>query len=457
MKEVSIKELFTILRNRIHYLILIPLLVLAATVLILRQQPDYYSAQTKLYVLTDYTDSSGQIRYDADVSTQFAGDFKELIKTPQVIQATENALGNSPHIEKNVAFDVSAVAGTRVLKVTATSRSPELSRAAANTISKVFVEYIARITKADTITIASEAVQPATPSSPARLKISIAAYALTLLLLSVLYLALEIMNTTLRTSDEVESATGLPVLANIEDYRKKLKRSLAKNKRGQLLGDCVSVTTRESVKTLATNVEFCFTRKSLQTLMITSTFSVEGKSSLSILLAEALANDNYRVLIVDTDFRKPCIGELLRIRNKSDIIDYIYSDMKLQNIVSRTHHDRVHFIDYAHAFVSTSHIYNYNRFRQLIQEAKNNYDVVLFDTPPLGFFIDAAILSGMVDGTLLSIGKGVAKRERVKDVIAQLQKANANIIGTVLNFTDLNKRARHYSNRYYRSVDNKLA
>ena len=116
MREITMKELLSILRNRIIFLIILPLVALLTAVLILAFQPDYYSAQTKLYVLMDYVDSTGQIRYDTSVSTQFAGDFKELINTPHgLIQAAENALGDAINLARDVKFDVSAVTGTRLL------------------------------------------------------------------------------------------------------------------------------------------------------------------------------------------------------------------------------------------------------------------------------------------------------------------------------------------------------
>jgi capsular exopolysaccharide synthesis family protein len=449
MQEISIKELFTILRSRIVYLIIIPLAVLVVTVIILSYQPDYYSATTKLYVLMDYTDTTGQIRYDTSVSTQFAGDFKELIGAPQVIDAAESAIGNAVDLKRDVNIDISAVTGTRVLNVTATSKYPTLSVLAANTISQMFVEYIVKITKADTITVASEAVSPDKPSGPARLKIAAIVYVLALLLVAAFFITKEVLDTTFSSAEEVEVKLGMPVLANIEDYRKRIRAFFSNDGGKQVISKYVSSITRESVKTLATNVEFAFAGRPMQSLMITSTLSTEGKSSLCILLAEALANDSYHVLLVDTDFRKPSLGKYLCIRNKFDVIDYVFNELKLEDIISETHHKRVDFIDYIHTFASTSHVYNYERFRQLILEAKHSYDVILFDTPPLGLFIDAAILAGMVDGTLLVVGKGIAECDRAKDVIGQLQKAKANLIGVVLNYTDLNKGSKYYSSKYY--------
>ncbi len=453
MNEITIKGIFSILRNRILYLLLIPLAVLLAAIFMLSNKPDYYTAETKLYVLMDYVDATGQIRYDTSASAQFAEDFKELLKTPQIIEAAENTLGNTSDLKHDVSFAVSAVSGSRVLNITATSADPVLSKLAANTISQVFVDYIAKITKMDTISIASEAVLPAGPSGPARLRTVITAYALAFLILSGFLVALEIFNTTLRSSEEVENKLGLPVLASIEDYRKKLKGFGAKQGDKPILSSYVSSITRENVKTLISNIEFASSGRSMQTLMVTSSLSFEGKSTLCLLLSEAWANESYRVLLVDADFRRPRIGKLLGVQSKHDIIDYIYDHRKLEDIVMHTHHERLDFIDNIHAFVSTPNIFNYKRFSELIEEAKQFYDFIVFDTPPLGLFIDAAILAGMVDNTLLIVGKGLTESDRVKDVVVQLQKANANLIGAVLNYSSLSKNSKYNSSRYYGMYD----
>jgi len=454
MEEFTLREIITILRNRILYLIIIPVLILIIAIIFLSNQPNVYSATTKLYVLMDYTDSIGQIRYDTNVSAQFVGDFKELIGTPQIIDSAESVLENNIDLENDVDFNISAVTGTRILNVTATSIYPTVSVLAANTISQVFVEYIANITKTDTITIASEAVLPDEPSGPSRLKISVIVYIGALLLLSVIFIALGVLDTTFHSSEEVEAKLGLTVLASVEDYRKSIKKFFTDSGAKRNVANYVSSLTRESVKTLATNIEFVFAGRPMQTLMITSTLSTEGKSSLCILLAGALANDGYRVLIVDTDFRKPSIAKYMGVRHKCDIIDYIFNNATFDEVIHHSNQKYVDYTDYTHEFASTSHIYNYKAFKQFIEEAKQVYDVILFDTPPLGLFIDAAILSAMVDGTLVVIGKGIANNDGAKEVVGQLQKANASIVGVALNYTSLHSGSNYYyAKKYYKQYN----
>jgi capsular exopolysaccharide synthesis family protein len=459
MQEISIKDIFKILKARLLFLIIIPIVVTVIASIYYMLQPNEYSAETKLYVLLNYVDSTQQVRYDTTVSTQFAGDFKELIKTPRVLEETSKEFSGGINLQKDVAFDITAVAGTRVLNVTATSHSPTLSMMAANTISKVFVEYIKELTNVnmndgnktnvDAIKIASEAELPVAPSGPARTRNSVLAYFVSLFLLAGVFIAMEMLNTTLRSADEVENVLDLPVLAGVEDYRSSLKDYLEKGGKRGALSLSIPGTSQESIKALATNIQFSFAGKPMNSLMITSTISTEGKSSLSILLSEAFADDGYKVLIVDLDVRKPSIGKYLGIRHKYDLIDYISGNVRFEDLIVKANKENVNFIDSRHKIASPSQILNYATFDKFLDTAQKAYDIVVFDTPPLGLFIDAAVLATKVSGTLMVVGKGLTEREHAKEVVSQLHKANANLIGVALNYTDRHKNSKYYYGKYY--------
>jgi capsular exopolysaccharide synthesis family protein len=444
--EISIKEILEILRKRWLFLIIIPIIFALVVGIIVSFIPNQYTAEATLYVLMDYVDSIGQTRYDTSVSAQFAGDFKELIEKQAVINEAESRMNNTVDLEEDVDFDVSAVTNTRVINIKATSKSPTISLWSANTISTVFIEYITDLTKSNSITLASEAILPEEPSGPRRKLIIAISYAGMLFLLSALFVTIEVFNTTPKSADEVEAMLGVPVLSNIEDYRKELKDFFNNKGKSKVLADYVPAVTLESIKTLATNLEFSMAGKDFNSLMITSTESTEGKSSLAVLLAEALADDGYKVLIVDCDFRKPSIGIFLGIRHKYDLIDYIAENIPLEEVVAATHHEYVDFVDSCHKVATTSQVFNYKAFDEFFDKAKRKYHIVMFDTPPMGLFIDAAVLSAKVSATIMVVGKGIPDIRHVKETAAQLEKVHANLVGIAFNHTD---RHRIKGNYYY--------
>jgi Mrp family chromosome partitioning ATPase len=91
----------------------------------------------------------------------------------------------------------------------------------------------------------------------------------------------------------------------------------------------------------------------------------------------------------------------------------------------------------------------YERFDLFLGSVQQMFDVVLFDTPPLGLFIDAAVLANKTDGALLVVGCGMADRALIRDAAGQLQKASANILGMVMNFVDARHSRGYYYGKYY--------
>jgi Mrp family chromosome partitioning ATPase len=97
----------------------------------------------------------------------------------------------------------------------------------------------------------------------------------------------------------------------------------------------------------------------------------------------------------------------------------------------------------------------------MVQKLRDDFDFVIFDTPPLGAFIDAAHIAALADGTILVIKQGQVERRAAKDVLKQLEKANANVIGAVINNVKIKKVGyyynyyHYYSNKYYNQRDDR--
>ena len=344
----------------------------------------------------------------------------------------------------SVWFDIKAVSGTRILRLSVSGYDPHLCMEVANTVSKVFIEYIRDYMKADMVTVAAEAVLPSAPAGPARMKNTLMVGMVGFLLAIGAALALDILNTTLRTTDAVENALGLPVLAGIQNYKKDLNRFLKKHQPGEMLSKGISALTAEDIKTLVTNIQFSTIARPAKTILITSSIADEGKSSLLLMLAEVFADFDKHVLVVDMDIRNPSIGQYLGTRGRYDLFDYMIGHCRMDEIICKTGNPNLHFIDSRHSLASVSQIVNYEVFNQFLENAKRQYDLVLFDTPPLGLFIDAAALANKMDASLLVVGSGMTDSSTVRDVVEQLHKANANILGAALNFVDHPKPHRQY-------------
>jgi len=462
MTELTIKDILAILKKRLVWLIILPIVVgLAAGTYYKLFAQNEYTAEAKLYVLIDYTDATGQLRYDTGAGASFAGDYQELMQTDEVLSQVAQRMGYATidDLNKALTIKVSSVTNTRVLTVAVTSGNPVTSRDAANALTDVFVTYMQGLTKIDSVDVASKATLPLDPSGPARTRNTALAFVVTLLLVAGIVLAVEMLNTTIRTDKDIEIALGLPVLARIGGYRKEMQaylRTRAKNRKTLL--ESVSLETREDIKTLAMNLKFASsaTEEGVQAIALTSTAPSEGKSSVAIMLASELAEEGHMVLLIDMDFRNPSLGMYMGARSPRDIVDYINRKADFDDIAFMTPVRNVAMIDSCHKDAITTKVIQSVGFARLLEEARRRYRYVILDTPPLGMFVDAAMITKGVDGVLLVVGSGAVERDHAKEVVDQLRKADADILGVVLNFVNRKNSASHYyyrRSRYYRQYN----
>ena len=446
MQELTIKDILKILKKRWLMICVFFILVTGAAGFYFQHQPDEYTSRATLHVMPKYVDDSGRLIYDPYEGEKFAADFKELLKTQIIMEKTADRMGVKQEELSNTSIEINSVPDTRILNISATSLNDVTSMKVANTVSQVFKEYIQDEMKINAVTIASEAIIPAAPSGPSRMRNTLLAGVVSFMLAIGVVLTIEMLNTTIRSPDALESALGLPVLASIQNYKKDLDRFLHKRSPGEMLSKGVSIISRENVQALVTNIQFAAIAQPAQTLLVTSSIAGEGKSSLLLLLAEGFADLGKNVLVVDMDIRNPSIGQYLGTRGRNDLVDYMVGSSRFEEIICKTGNPGIHFIDSRHRLASVLQIINFEKFNKFLEIAKQIYDVVLFDTPPLSLFIDAAVLANKMDASVLVVGSGMGDRTVVREVVEQLHKANANILGAVLNFVDY-PRARQY---YYR-------
>ena len=448
--ELSLDDILKALKKKLALIIIIPILVaIAAGYYVVNYTVDRYTAEVKLYTLFDYVDTTGTVRYDMSSSSSFASDYKELIQTPNVINETCRRLGWMEWPEE-MEIDVEAVTGTRIINVSVTDVDPELSMKATNVLATVFLEYVRNLMQNDSISIASEAVLPEEPSNGGRIKYVILAYAAALVMVMGVVIMLEMLNTRVRSDGDADVKMHVNVLSRIEGYKKEMNAFLKRRRgAGGNLLESMNEYTRESIKKLALNLQFATMGEPLHTLTVTSTTPSEGKSSISLMLAIEMANEGKRVLIVDMDYRSPMIGRYLGRRTKKDIMDYLSGTARLQDVVMKTSVANLFFVDNNHHMAVNTRLDATDAFDEFVADAKQYFDLIIFDTPPLGLFIDAASLAAKSDGALVVVADGRIERKNLEKVFAQLKQVNAKLLGIAFNFVHHKEKSTYY-NKYYR-------
>lgn len=191
---------------------------------------------------------------------------------------------------------------------------------------------------------------------------------------------------------------------------------------------------RDSIKTLRTNIEFAGIDSRIKSVAVTSADVGAGKSLISICLAIAMAESGRRTLLIDDDFRHPQIANRLGIRCRYTLSDLLGGNIDIHSVCIPTQVANLYVFDSGNRRISNPvEVLSSIRYKEVLNELYDAFDFLIIDTPPLGLFVDAAVISSQVEGVLLVIQKGQTKREAVKAALSQLEKANAHVLGAVLN------------------------
>lgn len=193
---------------------------------------------------------------------------------------------------------------------------------------------------------------------------------------------------------------------------------------------------QNAAKTMLANIRFASVDSPMQSIVITSSVPNEGKTTTTIELAKAIASSGNSVLLVEADMRRRSAASALGVRASHGAYAVMANQITLQEAVVSAGVPNFYFLDTEPNIPNPADILSSRAYVRLVDEACDAYDYVLFDTPPVGTFVDAAILSRLVDGVVLVVKIGGAKRDEIVAAYDQLTKAEARIIGACATFCE---------------------
>jgi tyrosine-protein kinase Etk/Wzc len=280
----------------------------------------------------------------------------------------------------------------------------------------------------------------------------------------------EFLDTTIKSNDEIENNYDIPIIGTIPhiDFSKKKELQI---KRKSSVSSNKEVTTSypkelinfykdesivaESYRSLRTNLFFTSPDNPLRTLAVTSSGPHEGKSLTASNLGLACAQMGKRTLLVDSDLRRPVIHHLFQHPRENGFTDlFIGKDIK--EIKKNTGLKNLDLITAGRFTPSPSELLASKKMEKLVEEMKEQYDLIVFDTPPVMAVTDAPLLSTKVDGIVMIIKSYSTDKNVLERAINSLQNVNSHITGFVLNDIDLTHRYASYGYykyyyHYYRS------
>lgn len=216
---------------------------------------------------------------------------------------------------------------------------------------------------------------------------------------------------------------------------------------GKKKGGSDAAVVQNAAKTLLANVRFASVDKPVKSIVLTSSVPNEGKSTVAYHLAQAMASGGNRTLIVECDMRRRSLADMMGVRARYGIYAVLSGQVELADAVVATQHAKLSFLDCEPHIPNPADLLASKRFLNLMDTLAAEYDYIVFDTPPIGTFVDAALIASIADATALVVRERFAKRADVASAYEQLKKADANVIGVVMNMVEAESSEYYYA--YY--------
>ena len=287
----------------------------------------------------------------------------------------------------------------------------------------------ARMTEAQlvsNISILDMARLPTDPAWPNKPVVLVLAIVTGIILVIGVVLLLEALDGTLRGEADVEKLLKLPVLGVLPV----LPSSALKRGTPEVFLD--DLGTFESYRMLLKTLEF--RSQDIRVVVVSSTIAQEGKSLVASRLASVAASLSRRTLIIDADLRRPVQHELFGVRAMPGL-SHVIEGLPLIRAVQPTAIPNLSILTFGEIYRRPSQLIESTQMRELLEQAAEQYDLVIIDTPPVTSCADAALLSRNSDGMLFVTRPNMTAREVAQRAISELNKNRVHILGVVVNGT----------------------
>lgn len=201
----------------------------------------------------------------------------------------------------------------------------------------------------------------------------------------------------------------------------------------------------EQYRTIRTNIQFSSIDKEIKTLMVSSSGPGEGKSTTVANLAVVFAQQGKRVLLVDSDMRKPTVHYTFNQVNTYGLTSVLTKEMTLEKAIRETEDENLFILTSGPIPPNPAELLGSQAMEQFLETAKEIFDVILFDTPPLLTVADSQILANKCDAAILVVSSGRTEREQMVKAKEILDSAQSKLLGVVLN----NKKLENTDYYYY--------
>lgn len=392
-------------------------------------EPTYRASAT---LLINQVETPGSIVYsDVLTSERLTQTYRELItKRPILESVVDHAAEPGLTVgELRSKLNTKAVKDTQLVTVSVSDQSPERAARLANYVAQTFVqaETSDAITRPGTTRIVEPAGVPVSPVSP-NLKMNVAAAVLLgLLLAGGLALLIEHLDDTVKSSEDVNFASGLRTIGEVGRLPHD-KDKIPLSTRGMPMAEA------ETFAMLRTNVQFSSIARPVRVILVASASSGEGKSTTAANYAISCAEAGKCVALVDVDLRRPALHRAFGLENSTGLTSILLKDARLDDdSLLPTLNPNLFVIPSGPLPPNPAELLEWSGFDAIIEQIKERVDLVVLDSAPLLAVADARILAAKADATILVVEQGQTRAGELRAAHNALTRASANVLGVVIN------------------------
>lgn len=432
---------------RKHWLLILLITVVAggAAYGAARMLPKQYESTASVLVVPGAVQSA-ELGQSSSYVQSIVQSYTLLATSPRVLDPVISTLRleeTSVTLAKRV--EVESPLNTTVINITTTDPDPEQARRISAAITDSLIDQVKTVSpqvagkqviKVETI---SPAALPTVPASP-NTTLYGALGALAGLALSVLYALLRrLFRSRIDTVADAEESASAPILGTVALTPKqaRIANTVIKSPNGQVA---------ESLRTVAASLRFMAVDKPRRVILVTSSNAGEGKTSIVLGLALVLAEAGSRVLVVDADLRRPAIAAYTELEGSVGLTNVLVGDLTLDQAVQPWGFANLMVLTSGEQPPNPGQLIVSGRLEAVIAAARDGYDYVLVDSPPVLSVSDPMWLAAITDGTMVVARLGQVTAPELRHTVDTIEGGKHDVLGLVLNGVKAKARNPYYTN-----------
>lgn len=450
--ELELRDYLRILRKRKWWVILSLVACLGAAAVFTVRATPVYEAESKLFVgqqqvTTQQLPQGVQV---TQLSLQLLETYAEVLRTRPIAEhAVEEAALPIRPTDLVEDLEATPILDTQLIRLRYRSPDPALAQRVVNATADAFVSEIENIEAvpgttgeepAVKVSVVESALRPESPVSPQPVRNMVLAFVLGAMLGVGVAFLVEYLDTSVKDTEDVERVTGYPVLAAVPRFD-------TKGEEVHLERDPQAASS-EAFRKLRTAIQFLGVDDPVRTVLVTSPFARDGKSTTAVNLAAAFAQGGYRTLLLEADLRRPSFHHVFGVRpDQGGLTGVLIGRTSVEAAVAETNIRNLACLHAGALPPNPVELLASEHAGEVVRGLRERYEMVIVDSTPLLPVADASALAPRCDGVLMVARAGQTHRERLGEAVELLGKVGGRPLGIVLNV--LSPRDARYGYEYY--------